>query len=114
LSLADPKIVASTVKPPQAAYELIVPGKLCFLQGHFPDRPILPGVVQIRWAVELAKSSLGLNGTFRSIEGLKFHRIIEPQIRLKLTLEFPAPTGKLHFTYRSDLGVHSQGRILFE
>jgi 3-hydroxymyristoyl/3-hydroxydecanoyl-(acyl carrier protein) dehydratase len=114
LNIVDPQIVSTTVTPPRADYELIVPEELYFLQGHFPDKPILPGVVQIHWAVELAKSSLGLNGAFKGIEALKFHRIIKPQTPLTLTLEHAAATGKLHFSYQSDLGVCSQGRILFE
>ena len=114
MNTVDPQIVSATVAPPRADYELIVPEELYFLQGHFPDRPVLPGVVQIHWAVELARSSLGLDAAFKGIEALKFHRIIKPNTPLKLTLERAEATGKLHFSYQSDLGVHSQGRILFE
>ena len=114
MNVVDPQIVSTTVTPPRADYELIVPDELYFLQGHFPDRPVLPGVVQIHWAVELAKSSLGLDAAFKGIEALKFHRIIEPQTPLRLTLELATATGKLLFSYQSDVGVCSQGRILFE
>lgn len=114
MNVVDPQIVSTSVTPPRADFELIVPEKLYFLQGHFPNRPVLPGVVQIHWAVELAKSSLGLNAAFKGIEALKFHRIIKPQTPLTLRLERAEATGKLHFSYLSDLGMCSQGRILFE
>ena len=114
MNVVDPKIVSSNVTARQADYELVVPEELYFLQGHFPDRPVLPGVVQIHWAVELAKRSLGLVGAFKGIEALKFHRIIKPRTPLGLTLEIAESTGKLLFSFRSDVGVCSQGRILFE
>jgi len=89
-----------------------VPADLVYLQGHFPGQPVLPGVVQIHWAIEHAAKQFGALGTFKGIEALKFHRIIEPGTDLSLELEFSG--GKLRFAYSSGQGVHSQGRILFE
>lgn len=113
MNVVDPKIVGESIAPPHIEYELMVPEELYYLQGHFPDQPILPGVVQLHWAVELAKSALEINAAFKGIEALKFHRVIEPQTPLRLTLERAEASGKLHFSFQSDLGVHSQGRILF-
>jgi 3-hydroxymyristoyl/3-hydroxydecanoyl-(acyl carrier protein) dehydratase len=91
-----------------------VPEDLFYLQGHFPQQPILPGVIQIHWAMQLAASWLGVTPVFSGIEALKFHRVIRPLTPLKLTLKQAEETGKLHFSYLSDLGMHSQGRIVFE
>ena len=56
-----------------------------FFQGHFPGRPIMPGV--------LAVESLGLAGSgklvyFMSIDGVKFRKPVEPGVLLKLEVEF--------------------------
>jgi 3-hydroxymyristoyl/3-hydroxydecanoyl-(acyl carrier protein) dehydratase len=114
MSIVDPVIVRESIAPARAEFEITVPEQLFYLQGHFPQQPILPGVIQIHWAVQLAAARLGIESTFKGIEALKFHRVIKPLTPLKLTLEQAEKTGKLHFSYQSDLGVHSQGRIAFE
>jgi 3-hydroxymyristoyl/3-hydroxydecanoyl-(acyl carrier protein) dehydratase len=114
MDVVDPEIVRESIAPTRAEFEINVPEELYYLQGHFPQQPILPGVIQIHWAIQLAASRLGVKPLFSGIEALKFHRVIKPLTPLKLTLEQAEKTGKLHFSYLSDLGVHSQGRIVFE
>ena len=114
MNIVDPEIIRELVEPPRADFEILVPKDLFYLQGHFVERPVLPGVVQIHWAIQLAISHLDLRSLFAGIEALKFHRIIQPMESLKLTLEISEETGKLRFSYLSDFGTHSQGRILFE
>lgn len=114
MDVTEPEIVRELVNPPRAEFELLIPKQLYYLQGHFPQRPVLPGVIQVHWAIQLARRTLSTKPVFTGFEALKFHQIIEPLSRLKLTLEQSEETGKLHFSYASDTGVHSQGRILFE
>ena len=68
-----------------------------FFQGHFPGRPIMPGVLQIEALAQaagvLAVESLGLAGTgklvyFMSIDGVKFRKPVEPGVLLRLEVEF--------------------------
>lgn len=113
MSVYDPTIVSKAFDPPLGEFELIVPPELFFLRGHFPDTPVLPGIVQVHWAISLARLGLPLKPTFFGVEALKFHRIIGSETRLKLVLEHVEKTGKLNFSYTSGLGLHSQGRILF-
>ena len=58
-----------------------------FFQGHFPDRPIMPGVLIIEALAQaggvLAIESLGLAGSgklvyFMGIDGVKFRKPVEP------------------------------------
>ncbi|MDH3428623.1 MAG: hypothetical protein OEM60_06540 [Gammaproteobacteria bacterium] len=114
MHVTEPEIVKESVAAPRAEFDINVPADLLYFQGHFPQQPVLPGVVQIHWAIQLAKSRLGLGSGFGGIEALKFHRVIIPLEQLKLTLEHSEQTGKLHFSYVSELGVHSQGRVLFD
>ena len=64
-----------------------------FFQGHFPDRPIMPGVLIIEALAQaagvLAIESLGLAGTgklvyFMAIDGAKFRKPVEPGCLLDL------------------------------
>jgi 3-hydroxyacyl-[acyl-carrier-protein] dehydratase len=68
-----------------------------FFQGHFPGRPIMPGVLQVEALAQaagvLAVESLGLAGTgklvyFMSIDGVKFRKPVEPGVLLTLEASF--------------------------
>jgi 3-hydroxyacyl-[acyl-carrier-protein] dehydratase len=68
-----------------------------FFQGHFPGRPIMPGVMQIEALAQaagiLAMESLGLAGSgklvyFMSIDNAKFRAPVEPGCLLHLNVEF--------------------------
>lgn len=68
-----------------------------FFQGHFPGRPIMPGVLQIealaQAAAILAIETLELGGSgklvyFMSIDGAKFRAPVEPGVLLDLTVGF--------------------------
>jgi 3-hydroxymyristoyl/3-hydroxydecanoyl-(acyl carrier protein) dehydratase len=108
----EPVILAERVEPPVAELMLEIPPDLRYLRGHFPDAPVLPGVVQVAWVLELAKRYLGIASDVGGIEALKFRQVIRPQAHVRLTLTHAERTGKLHFSYESDLGPHSSGRIV--
>ncbi len=68
-----------------------------FFQGHFPGRPIMPGVLIVEALAQaagvLAVESLGLAGSgklvyFMAIEGAKFRTPVEPGVLLRLEVEF--------------------------
>ncbi len=68
-----------------------------FFQGHFPGRPIMPGVLIVEALAQaagiLAVESLGLSGTgklvyFMAIEGAKFRVPVEPGCLLTLEVDF--------------------------
>ena len=68
-----------------------------FFQGHFPGRPIMPGVLQIEALAQAAAilgiETLGLSGTgklvyFMGIDGAKFRSPVEPGCLLDLHVEF--------------------------
>jgi 3-hydroxyacyl-[acyl-carrier-protein] dehydratase len=68
-----------------------------FFQGHFPGRPIMPGVLQVEALAQaagvLAVESLGLAGSgklvyFMSIDNVKFRKPVTPGVLLRLEVEF--------------------------
>ncbi len=96
---------------------LTLPLELLCFDGHFPQAPVLPGVMQIAWALALAAPRLGTSSRCRDMKGLKFQRLLHPGDRVELHLHVDhkaTATGgdMLHFSYR--LGdVHcSSGRLL--
>src|SRR3954449_9186027 len=68
-----------------------------FFQGHFPTRPIMPGVLIVEALAQaagvLAVEALGLAGTgklvyFMAIEAANSRQPVEPGVLMKLEVEF--------------------------
>ena len=68
-----------------------------FFAGHFPSRPIMPGVLIVEAMAQaagiLAVESLGLAGSgklvyFMAIDGAKFRTTVEPGVLLRLEVAF--------------------------
>ncbi|PZO87267.1 MAG: 3-hydroxyacyl-[acyl-carrier-protein] dehydratase FabZ [Sphingomonas sanxanigenens] len=68
-----------------------------FFQGHFPTRPIMPGVLIVEALAQaagvLAVESFGLAGSgklvyFMAIDDAKFRTPVEPGVLLRLEVEF--------------------------
>jgi 3-hydroxyacyl-[acyl-carrier-protein] dehydratase len=75
-----------------------------FFQGHFPGRPVMPGVLIVEALAQaagvLAVESLGLAGTgklvyFMSIDEAKFRVPVEPGVLLRLEVEFVQKRAKV-------------------
>lgn len=93
---------------------LRIPRSVRWFEGHFPGEPVLAGVVQLHWAIELARAWRPALGTFRGVEGLKFQHVIQPNLDVTLRLEHDRDAGRLRFRYEHPDGVCSQGRVSFE
>ena len=50
-----PQVLSSTASGDRATYRIRVPPALEHLRGHFPGFPILPGIVQLDWAVRFGR-----------------------------------------------------------
>lgn len=75
-----------------------------FFQGHFPDRPIMPGVLQLEAMAQLGGVLIshmpdghGKLAVFAGIDNVRFRRMVVPGDRLDLSCElirFRLPIGK--------------------
>ncbi|CAM3652805.1 putative AMP-binding enzyme [Pseudomonas reidholzensis] len=97
-----------------AELRLWVPADLPCFTGHFPTTPILPGVVQIDWAIALGATVTPPGLRFAGMEVLKFQHLVRPGDELDLTLRFDAPRSKLYFAFSLQGQPCSSGRILLE
>jgi acyl-coenzyme A synthetase/AMP-(fatty) acid ligase len=109
----QPERISTTEQDAQWQLDLGVPLDLAHFSGHFPRTPVLPGVVQIDWAIALAQELIAdLPPCFQGMEVLKFQQLARPGDRLHLTLRFDRERSKLHFAYRNGDAPCSSGRIL--
>ncbi len=91
-----------------------------FFRGHFPNRPLVPGVLLVEAAAQLAgvlashrtgsKNSAGMLVLSES----KFRRSIEPPADIELTVEGDRVMGSIHlldFTASLDGVICAEGRV---
>jgi hypothetical protein len=112
VTTTEPIVEASRVDGADAELTLVVPTDLEYLEGHFEGAPIVAGVVQVKWAIDLAGRYLKVAGRFAGFEALKFQQVMQPQQSVVLTLRWAAADGKLHFSYKSGDLRFGSGRIL--
>jgi len=95
---------------PEASF-VLAPSHPAF-QGHFPGDPVLPGVVQVDWAIRFGARAFGVQGTFLGLDRVKFLQAIRPGETVLLALAAPAP-GRLDFQYTAGGDLKSSGSVRF-
>ncbi|WLH13231.1 AMP-binding protein [Pseudomonas hefeiensis] len=107
-----PQVLEQIETDGQWSLQLVVPPDLAYFSGHFPTAPVLPGVVQVDWALSLGRQLMDLPPRFVGMEVLKFQQLVRPGDEIQLHLRFDRERGKLYFAYRNDTAACSSGRIV--
>lgn len=107
-----PQVLEQVETDGQWSLQLLVPPDLAYFSGHFPTAPVLPGVVQVDWALSLGRQLMDLPPRFVGMEVLKFQQLMRPGDEVQLHLRFDRERGKLYFAYRNDTAACSSGRIV--
>lgn len=94
-----------------------VPGKYCkgyknltmneeFFQGHFPNNPIMPGVLQLEAMAQLSAGILmtqeaykGKLVLFAGIDGVRFKNVVRPGDKLEMEAELTKIKGPIVKTH---------------
>jgi acyl-coenzyme A synthetase/AMP-(fatty) acid ligase/3-hydroxymyristoyl/3-hydroxydecanoyl-(acyl carrier protein) dehydratase len=109
-----PEVLEQVEVEGEWSLQLAVPPDLAFFSGHFPQTPVLPGVVQVDWALSLGLQLMNLPEKFAGMEVLKFQQLVRPGDEVQLHLRFDPIRSKLYFAYRNETATCSSGRILLE
>lgn len=91
---------------------LEVPSDLDCFDGHFPGFPVLPGVVQLHWAVDICREHFGFGEAVCDIRRLKFKSVVTPPATLELELTRTGP-HEARFAFTDSGKLCSQGRLVF-
>ena len=94
-----------------------------FFQGHFPHRPIMPGVLMVEALAQMGCIAMlvkpenkGQLGVFTGIDGFKFRQMVVPGDKLDLEvvlLRQKGPLGKMKGTAKVGDKVVAEGEISF-
>ena len=94
-----------------------------YLQGHFPGRPIMPGVLIVEAmaqtgavAVLSEEENRGRLALFAGIDDVRFKRLVQPGDVLDLTCELErvrGPIGKGRATAKVDGELAARGTLTF-
>ncbi|UVM50015.1 acyl-CoA synthetase family protein [Pseudomonas sp. B21-015] len=109
-----PQVLEQVEVDGEWSLQLAVPPDLAYFSGHFPQAPVLPGVVQVDWALSLGQQLMDLPAKFAGMEVLKFQQLVRPGDEIQLHLRFDPTRGKLYFAYCNETATCSSGRILLE
>jgi 3-hydroxymyristoyl/3-hydroxydecanoyl-(acyl carrier protein) dehydratase len=123
MSAKSPRFTASEIKHPeivgvsrseeQAELKLVVPEALLYFRGHFPGYAILPGVVQLDWAIQYGTQHFALGAVSASTIRIKFRKPIRPNHHLTLTIKYVLSRNCVYFDYADAEGACSSGQIGF-
>ena len=94
-----------------------------YLSGHFPGRPIMPGVLIVEAMAQAGavvvlseEENRGKLALFAGIDGVRFKRVVEPGDELELTCELErvrGPIGKGKATAKVDGQLAARGTLTF-
>ena len=94
-----------------------------YLSGHFPGRPVMPGVLIVEAmaqtgavAVLAEEENRGRLALFAGIDRVRFKRVVEPGDELELTCELErvrGPIGRGKASARVDGEVRARGTLTF-
>ena len=107
-----PRIVSLRSEPPAIRLCLEVSSKLRWFVGHFPEQPVLPGIIQVHWAVIVCRACFGFAGAPAEIKRLKFKRIISPPRTVDL-LVARHDELEAQFSFGDANEQNSEGRLVF-
>jgi 3-hydroxymyristoyl/3-hydroxydecanoyl-(acyl carrier protein) dehydratase len=110
--MCAPIVRAVTAEAAGVTLQLDLPADLPCFRGHYPGFPVLAGVVQIDWVMQLAATHLQCDRRSATDFRIKFKRVIPPNTPLTLMLCQNAVRHRLEFVYRSGNLIASEGRIM--
>lgn len=108
-----PDILAVQLDSQAATIDMKVSSGLHWFDGHFPDQPVLPGVVQTHWACLLGSTVFDLADEFSALTRLKFKTPVLPGQTLTLALTYVAARDQINYRYHHNETVFSSGTLHF-
>jgi 3-hydroxymyristoyl/3-hydroxydecanoyl-(acyl carrier protein) dehydratase len=112
-SLDWPAVTVQASSDTMLEVSLSLDSSLSYFRGHFPGKPVLPGIVQIHWVSTLASVLYSLTAKHYQLDNIKFLRMVLPPATLQLRLTLDRDKQAVSFTYMQQGERVSTGKVLF-
>ncbi len=89
-----------------------VPLDLVYLKDHFDKFPLVPGVIELQWAVDKIKQFFDRKVEIKSINKLKFQKFLCPNDIFELTIKWEENKNRFIFALKTENEVCGSGIIL--
>ncbi len=106
-----PELRSRQPLPEGVRLHLTIPPDLVWFQGHFPSRPVLPGVAQIAWVVFYSREQFGFGHDPISIDRIKFLETVP--LDKTLLLDLHREEHRVSWQFLADDVLLSRGRLNF-
>ena len=111
--ILNPEVIEVARSDERVELKLIIPEALLYFRGHFPGFAILPGVVQLDWAIRYGTDYFALGAVGPKTIRIKFRKPIRPNHRLTLSLKHIRSRNSIQFEYNDAHGACSSGQIAY-
>lgn len=108
-----PPVLSQIDAFPQQRLLMDVSPDLEWFRGHFPDKPILAGVVQLHWAAGISLALFKFSEVPVEVKRLKFKSLVTPPGILELTL-CKTNKNEVEFKFNSLGKSYSLGCLVFD
>jgi 3-hydroxyacyl-[acyl-carrier-protein] dehydratase len=93
------------------SFSVEIPPSSSLFAGHFPGRPILPGIAHLALAEKALRELTGQKVAITAVRVLKLRRPVSPGEALELRIDFPDTEGVSRFEVRANGEAASQGTV---
>ena len=111
--VVNPEILDVVRSEARVELTLAISERLPYFRGHFPGFAILPGVVQLDWAIQYGRQYFALGEVASNEIRTKFRKPIRPNHRVTLILKHLPSRNSIQFDYIDADGACSSGQIRF-
>jgi 3-hydroxymyristoyl/3-hydroxydecanoyl-(acyl carrier protein) dehydratase len=109
----DKPVFPTILNRQENSLALLISSDLAYLDGHFPNTPIVAGVVQIHWAVKLAKDVLGISDIIVDGSQIKFSSLMRPGDEVTLSFTHDSEKKTVSYQYANHEKTYSSGRFTY-
>lgn len=78
-----------------------VPSSLIYFEGHFAEFPLVPGVIELQWVVDLLPDFFTQGFRIVRVDNLKFQKFLRPNDEMELSLNWDSGKSRVQFQLKT-------------